>query len=356
MTASLQLGHAGGGKLGLHGGALGAEPPPRAGRPCCMLEVAGTRRHVHAAARSNFKSAPTQSGSRPGRTDPGNPAPLLPLVRQDSPPGRGKCARGRGSAPVPVPPALAGSAASRSRERQGPGATWRPPRGGITCGSAPRPGSSKVAGAGIVTPGVLMGPPLIPQGQESAFLPPQGSYRGRGARPPPCPLGWHPPSLLLVTPLLLPPDWFLPSCAPPSEPRPSFSSPAPPGVNLQKKQATNYTASGALRRDEGVCAMCWGDPLESEVRGRLEPAGQAPGGGEGGLQELCVTVLPPPPAQILVGCLDRSVKLFSTEKGKFTESRLCPGGEGPFRGLAVQDGYGVRASPFLLLARWGAVV
>uniref|UniRef100_A0A8C4JU57 WD repeat domain 74 n=1 Tax=Dromaius novaehollandiae TaxID=8790 RepID=A0A8C4JU57_DRONO len=38
---------------------------------------------------------------------------------------------------------------------------------------------------------------------------------------------------------------------------------------------------------------------------------------------------------VLVGCLDRAVKLFSTEKGKFTATRLCPGGQGPFCGLAV---------------------
>ncbi|XP_035428318.1 WD repeat-containing protein 74 [Cygnus atratus] len=74
------------------------------------------------------------------------------------------------------------------------------------------------------------------------------------------------------------------------------------GVNLQKKQATNYTGGGALSRGEGVCALCWGDPAETEV---------------------------------LVGCLDRSVKLFSTEKGKFTETRLCPGGDGAFCGLAA---------------------
>ncbi|XP_063175232.1 WD repeat-containing protein 74 isoform X1 [Chroicocephalus ridibundus] len=74
------------------------------------------------------------------------------------------------------------------------------------------------------------------------------------------------------------------------------------GVNLKKKQATNYASSSGLSRGDGVCAMCWGDPSESEI---------------------------------LVGCLDRSVKLFSTEKGKFTESRLCPGGDGPFCGLAV---------------------
>lgn len=46
---------------------------------------------------------------------------------------------------------------------------------------------------------------------------------------------------------------------------------------------------------------------------------------------------PAPPPQILVGSLDRAVRRFSTEKGKFTESRLCPGGEGPFCGLAAYD-------------------
>uniref|UniRef100_A0A8C8VHQ7 WD repeat-containing protein 74 n=1 Tax=Pelusios castaneus TaxID=367368 RepID=A0A8C8VHQ7_9SAUR len=76
------------------------------------------------------------------------------------------------------------------------------------------------------------------------------------------------------------------------------------GVNLRRRQATNYLPAAALRRDQGVCAMCWGDLAESEI---------------------------------LVGCLDRSVKLFSAEKGKFTESRQCPGGEGPFCGLAVHD-------------------
>lgn len=77
------------------------------------------------------------------------------------------------------------------------------------------------------------------------------------------------------------------------------------GINLQKKQATNYRSGEAtLNRQEGVTALCWGDPYESEI---------------------------------FVGCLDGSVKLFSTEKGKFTESRDCLGGEGPFCGLAVLD-------------------
>ncbi|XP_053133664.1 WD repeat-containing protein 74 [Hemicordylus capensis] len=77
------------------------------------------------------------------------------------------------------------------------------------------------------------------------------------------------------------------------------------GINLQKKQATNYkSGSVALSRHEAVTAMCWGDPYESEI---------------------------------FVGCLDGSVRLFSTEKGKFTETRECLGGEGPFCGLAVLE-------------------
>lgn len=42
--------------------------------------------------------------------------------------------------------------------------------------------------------------------------------------------------------------------------------------------------------------------------------------------------------QILVGCADRTVKLFSTEEGRFQGQRHCPGGEGTFRGLAQVDG------------------
>uniref|UniRef100_A0A8C5RFS7 WD repeat-containing protein 74 n=1 Tax=Laticauda laticaudata TaxID=8630 RepID=A0A8C5RFS7_LATLA len=78
------------------------------------------------------------------------------------------------------------------------------------------------------------------------------------------------------------------------------------GVNLQKKQATNYRmGETTLSRREAVTAMCWGDSYESEI---------------------------------FVGCFDGSVRLFSTEKGKFIESRDCHGGEGPFCGLAILDG------------------
>ncbi|XP_059816406.1 WD repeat-containing protein 74-like, partial [Hypanus sabinus] len=77
-----------------------------------------------------------------------------------------------------------------------------------------------------------------------------------------------------------------------------------PGVNLHKKRAANYTDVSVLSRDQEVCAMCWESPLESEV---------------------------------LLGCLNGTVKVFSTEKEKFTEFRDCSGGEGPFRGLATYD-------------------
>ncbi|XP_074861842.1 WD repeat-containing protein 74 isoform X1 [Carettochelys insculpta] len=91
------------------------------------------------------------------------------------------------------------------------------------------------------------------------------------------------------------------------------------GVNLRRRQATNYVAASALRRDEAVCAMCWGDLSESEI---------------------------------LVGCLDRSVKLFSTEKGKFTESWQCLGGEGSFCGLAVHDSSFITCVESGLLKVW----
>ncbi|XP_041093981.1 WD repeat-containing protein 74 [Polyodon spathula] len=74
------------------------------------------------------------------------------------------------------------------------------------------------------------------------------------------------------------------------------------GVDLAKKQAFNYSDLSTLSRDQEVTALCWGDDFESEV---------------------------------LVGSVNRTVKTFSTEKSRFTEFRHCPGGEGPFRGLAV---------------------
>ncbi|KAL8184241.1 UNVERIFIED_CONTAM: hypothetical protein K2H54_010731 [Gekko kuhli] len=92
------------------------------------------------------------------------------------------------------------------------------------------------------------------------------------------------------------------------------------GINLQKKQATNYKFGDAvLSRHEAVTTMCWGDPYESEI---------------------------------YVGCLDGSVKLFSTEKGKFTESRDCQEGEGPFCGLAMLDGSLITCVQSGLLKVW----
>nr|XP_051689152.1 WD repeat-containing protein 74 [Oryctolagus cuniculus] len=76
------------------------------------------------------------------------------------------------------------------------------------------------------------------------------------------------------------------------------------GVNLQRKQATNFTAAGQPRREEAVSVLCWG------------------AGGE---------------TQILVGCADGTVKRFGTEEGVFQGQRHCPGGEGAFRGLARAD-------------------
>ncbi|XP_029812095.1 WD repeat-containing protein 74 isoform X3 [Suricata suricatta] len=77
------------------------------------------------------------------------------------------------------------------------------------------------------------------------------------------------------------------------------------GVNLQRKQAANFTAAGQPRREEAVSALCWG------------PGGET---------------------QILVGCADKTVRYFSTEEGRFQGHKHCPGGEGTFRGLAQVDG------------------
>lgn len=77
------------------------------------------------------------------------------------------------------------------------------------------------------------------------------------------------------------------------------------GVNVQRRQAANFTAGGRPRREEAVTALCWG------------PGGET---------------------QILLGCADRTVRRFSTEEGSFQGQRHCPGAEGAFRGLAQVDG------------------
>ncbi|XP_076875657.1 WD repeat-containing protein 74 [Brachyhypopomus gauderio] len=77
------------------------------------------------------------------------------------------------------------------------------------------------------------------------------------------------------------------------------------GVSLSKKQAFNFCEMSCLSRDQEVCTMTWGDSQETEV---------------------------------LVGCLNGSVKTFSIEKGIFTESRECGDvSQGRFTGLAVTD-------------------
>ncbi|CAI5692568.1 WD repeat-containing protein 74 [Oreochromis niloticus] len=78
------------------------------------------------------------------------------------------------------------------------------------------------------------------------------------------------------------------------------------GVSLSRKQAFNFCNTSHLSRDQEVRALCWGDAAESEL---------------------------------LVGCVDATVKTFSVEKGAFTESRRCGDpAEGCFSGLAALGG------------------
>ncbi|KAL3991282.1 kinesin family member 20 [Sarotherodon galilaeus] len=78
------------------------------------------------------------------------------------------------------------------------------------------------------------------------------------------------------------------------------------GVSLSRKQAFNFCNTSHLSRDQEVRALCWGDAAESEL---------------------------------LVGCVDATVKTFSVEKGAFTESRRCGDpAEGCFSGLATLGG------------------
>lgn len=77
------------------------------------------------------------------------------------------------------------------------------------------------------------------------------------------------------------------------------------GVSLSKKQAFNFCEMSHLSRDQEVCVMAWGDTYESEV---------------------------------LVGCVNGTVRTFSTDKGIFTASRECgEPSQGRFTGLAVTD-------------------
>ncbi|KAM4018090.1 WD repeat-containing protein 74 isoform 2-T2 [Anomaloglossus baeobatrachus] len=91
------------------------------------------------------------------------------------------------------------------------------------------------------------------------------------------------------------------------------------GINLVKKQAANYTEVSSLDHSQEITAMCYGDPQESEV---------------------------------LLGCRDGTVRVFNTEKSKFTEFHECRGGEGVFRGLGVLDNALVTCVESGLLKVW----
>lgn len=102
-------------------------------------------------------------------------------------------------------------------------------------------------------------------------------------------------------------------------------------MNLQRKQAANFTAAGQPRREEAVSTLCWGAGGETQVSGRL--LGRSWGTVASLSLPFCTLYL-----QILVGCADSTVRQFSTEEGRFQGQRHCPGGEGTFRGLAQVDG------------------
>ncbi|XP_071275712.1 LOW QUALITY PROTEIN: WD repeat-containing protein 74 [Agelaius tricolor] len=92
------------------------------------------------------------------------------------------------------------------------------------------------------------------------------------------------------------------------------------GVNLQRREATNHAGGEGLSRARGVSVLTWGDPAQS---------------------------------QVLVGALDRSLSVFSTEEGKFTGGRLCRGGGGAFCGLGVLGSSVVTAVESGLVRVWG---
>ncbi|XP_066031218.1 WD repeat-containing protein 74-like isoform X2 [Chamaea fasciata] len=92
------------------------------------------------------------------------------------------------------------------------------------------------------------------------------------------------------------------------------------GVNLQRKEAANLVGGSGLSRARGVSALAWADPAQTEL---------------------------------LVGSLDRSLSVFSPEKGKFTAARLCPGGDGAFCGLGVLGSSVVTAVESGLVRVWG---
>ncbi|XP_078063081.1 WD repeat-containing protein 74 isoform X2 [Mustelus asterias] len=88
------------------------------------------------------------------------------------------------------------------------------------------------------------------------------------------------------------------------------------GVDLGGKRAVNLTD---FNRAQEISDIAWRDPEETEV---------------------------------LLGCVDGTVKVFSTREGIVTESRHCSGGEGPLRGLAVYNSSLVTCTESGLLKVW----
>lgn len=92
------------------------------------------------------------------------------------------------------------------------------------------------------------------------------------------------------------------------------------GVSLSKKHAFNFCDMSSISREHGICTLTWGDEHESEV---------------------------------LVGCVNGTVKTFSTEKGTFTDSRVCGDfSQGQFTGIAVTPSSLITCVESGLLSVW----
>ncbi|XP_078389060.1 WD repeat-containing protein 74 [Cetorhinus maximus] len=88
------------------------------------------------------------------------------------------------------------------------------------------------------------------------------------------------------------------------------------GVDLRRKRAINFTD---FNRGQEISEIAWKDREEREV---------------------------------LLGCVNGTVKVFSTEKENVTEFRDCSGGEGPLRGLCVYNSSLVTCTESGLLKVW----
>ncbi|KAG9263232.1 WD repeat-containing protein 74 [Astyanax mexicanus] len=92
------------------------------------------------------------------------------------------------------------------------------------------------------------------------------------------------------------------------------------GVSLSKKRAFNFCDMSSISREHGICALAWGDENESEV---------------------------------LVGCVNGTVKTFSIEKGIFIDSRSCGDfSQGQFTGIAVTPSSLITCVESGLLSVW----